>query len=297
MWIKSSGQISEVTYHIATPISSHLLIAGEYIALIDTGVSICKNVLLGELKTLLGDDFGLDCLLLTHSSFDSIGAIPYLKEEFSDLKIYSSKETSDFLKDEDFKKSAYDKNKELEEAFSFESINMEFDSWSEAIKVDEIVGDGDIVDLGAGVEVKVISAPGYSSDLNAYYIPIDSAIAAAEGLGSYGGRDKIYPSFCHSYSYYMKTLEKISALEIRLVSLPHSGVLTGDLAQKFVLDLTPKSEELRFYITSCLEKGELVEEVVKSMLLDWKSSLIYPTGPFEKEQENTIRQIVEAVSK
>jgi glyoxylase-like metal-dependent hydrolase (beta-lactamase superfamily II) len=295
MWIKASGQISEVTYHVATPVSSHLVFAGEFIALVDSGLSGSEDLLSAELATLLGDVGGLDYLFLTHCHFDHIGGIPGLRKQYPEMKVVGSPLTAEMIKNEELRQAAFQRNVECAAAMGKE-IGWEYEEWAAALTIDKIVGDGDVIDLGGDVEVKVVGCPGHSPELNAYYVPFDAALAAGEAIGGYGGRDKYHCCFRSNYTDYLDSLHKLGSLEVRLVGLPHAGVLTGQLAQRFVLESHTQAEAFYAEVKERIGNGELLDEIVELFLPEWQAELVYPEGPFAKEQEESIRDMVKAVA-
>lgn len=295
MWIKESGQISEVTYHIATAVSSHLLFASEKIALVDTGISATSSLLIGELDSLLGSDNILDYILITHSHFDHVGGIPYLRKYAPNIVVVGSPTTAELLENREFCEKLFERNVACAKAMNQEMV-MEFDEWFSAMFIDRIVGDGDVIELGDGVDIKVIGCPGHAIDNIGYYAPSDGVLVAAEAIGAYTGRDKSYCCFRFDYEDYLHSLDKFCNLDIRALSLPHGGVLTGALAQKFVLGARQVAESFCGAVKERIVNGELIDEIVDSLLVEWRIESVCPDGPFELEQEGTLKDMVKLIA-
>lgn len=295
MWIRATSQLSENVYQIVTPASTHCLVSGEKIAIVDTGLAALEQPLLEELAGMLGSDRSLDYVFLTHSHFDHIGAFPILKRFFSNLKLYASSPTAELLKDKNYLQYLYRRNAECATAFDV-TLSLSEQEWISLISVDHVVADGDTIELGDGVIVKVVSCPGHTKEQLAYFVPSDNAIAGGEAFGFYNGRDKNYPAFTSSYKEYIESLDKAARLDVRVLGFPHNGALTGDLAQKYLLTARIEAETFYNSIKERLGNGELVDEIVGSILPDWRAENICPEGPFIKEQEETLKGLISAIA-
>lgn len=295
MWIRATSQLSENIYQIVTPASTHCLMSGEKIAIVDTGLAALEQQLLEELAGMLGDERSLDYVFLTHSHFDHIGAYPVLKRFFSGLKLYVSAQTAEALKDKTYLSFLYRRNLECAEAFD-KKLSLSEKEWCSLITVDHIVADGDTIELGDGVIVKVVSCPGHTREQTAYFVPSDNAIAGGEAFGFYNGRDKSIPTFSSSYKEYLESLDKAARLDVKILGFPHNGALTGDLAQKYLLNARLEADSFYNAIKERLTNGELIEEIVASILPDWRAENICPEGPFAKEQESSLHGLIAAVA-
>jgi len=55
MWVKSQGSISENVVQVTTVFSSHFVICGEEIAIVDTGVAAGEEALVNQLSDVFED--------------------------------------------------------------------------------------------------------------------------------------------------------------------------------------------------------------------------------------------------
>ena len=294
MWVRATAQLSENVYQVTNPISSHMIVCGEQIGIVDSGIAAFGDSLSRQLSELMSDGAALDYIFLTHCHFDHLGGVPALRKAAPKARLVTSSQAAEKLSDGAFLEELYKKNLSIKEAFSDSEVCSE-QEWKSAFTVDRVVNDGDTIEMGGGLIIKVFACPGHTSEQVAYFVPSDGALAGAEAFGAYYGRDKVVPSFGSSFKDYIDSLERVTRLEVKIIGLPHNGALSGDLAQKFLI--TSRLEAERFFtsIKERLTSGELLDEIVLSVLPDWRIDNICPEGPFVAEQEKSLRDLVEAV--
>jgi glyoxylase-like metal-dependent hydrolase (beta-lactamase superfamily II) len=295
MWIKSSGPLTENVYQLTTAVSTHFLIGGECAALIDSGVSATHERLVSELKKYLGDSSELKYVFLTHAHFDHIGGVPFLRQYAPHMQLLASPLTAQLLSDAALLQHFYRRNAEVAAAMQVPFEISEGD-WAQALKVDHVLGDGDVIDLGADVDIKLIGCPGHTEDVVAYYVRSDAALSAAEAVGSYDGRDKLYPCFPWSYHNYVISLDRLAGLEVKVLGLPHAGALTGELPSKYLVEARVAADRFAASVRERIEQGELIDEIFSAQLLEWSSQNICPEGPFVEEQAETLREMIRVVA-
>jgi glyoxylase-like metal-dependent hydrolase (beta-lactamase superfamily II) len=293
MWIKCSGGITESVFQLTTAVSTHFMILGDAIALVDSGISASRERIEQELKTYLGDEASLDFILLTHAHYDHVGGIPYLRQLYPELEVLGSPLTAEILVDDDKVAEFYEQNRICAEAAKLD-MGMEKDDWISSIRIDRIMGDGDAIDLGDDVEVKLIATPGHSDDCVAYFVQPDAALVCGEAGGWYGGRDKVCASFESSYRDYVESLERLSSLEIKALGFPHGGAITGEMVPKYLTSLRQEAEQFRSAVRERISHGEIIEEIVASLLPEWQAQNISPEGPFVSAQEASLAAMVRA---
>lgn len=295
MWIQASTRLSENIVQVTTPVSSHLLVSGAKHLLIDASVDGVSSRLLEEIRSALGEGVALDYICLTHSHFDHVGGLPSLRKQFPDVQVLASALCDAALGDEEVRESLYQSNAEVALALGSGALESKA-GWCSALRVDSVVRDGDTIPLGDGVEVKVLAVPGHTEDGLGFYVRPDCALAAAEAVGGYHGREKLTACFTGSYSKYLASLNKMSALDVRILSFPHAGTLSGALVPPYFVSQRAVSEQYHARIKERLDSGEVVEEVFSSLLPDWKFEGIAPEGPWVKALEQTLRQMIRVVA-
>ena len=134
-----------------------LIIGSEKTALVDCGTAHCAEKMIKNLKREL-DGKKLDYLLLSHSHYDHIGAMPFLKEAWPELKTFGAAYAQKVLSNQ----RAIDTINSLSQdaAKTYEGIT-ELKIPEGGFSVDEVVGDGDKISLGKET-ITVIETKGHT---------------------------------------------------------------------------------------------------------------------------------------
>jgi len=123
-------------------------------------------------------------------------------------------------------------------------LNLDFDRMA----VDEAVGEGDAIDLGEGVEVRIIEMPGHSSCSIAAYVPSLKALFPSDAGGIPGEGEEIFPSGNEDFILYQKSLEKLGPLDVEMVCLARNGAFLGQDARDYISRSAEEAEKMRLEI-------------------------------------------------
>jgi hydroxyacylglutathione hydrolase len=149
------------------------LIHGRKICLIDSGVASSSQIILDHLTQAGRRPKEISLLILTHAHPDHIGAAKVLKS-ISDCAIAAHAAEKAWIEDVD-----------LQEA---ERPVPGFKSLVEgSVPVDLILRDGDVLDLGDGLDMQVIHTPGHSPGSISLWLPRDGALFSADAIPTAGG--------------------------------------------------------------------------------------------------------------
>ncbi|MCY4209151.1 MAG: MBL fold metallo-hydrolase [Roseovarius sp.] len=132
----------------------------EKIALIDSGLLAGLPALeqaFGELGIARGD---LDLLLLTHEHMDHVGNNGWLKAE-TGCRILGHEARADRVADNVLNATAIVHAFPEGEHFDLKSEYLDWMGPTEG-PIDEFIADGDVIDLGGGIELEVVGVPGHS---------------------------------------------------------------------------------------------------------------------------------------
>ena len=114
------------------------------------------------IKRCREQQYKVTALLLTHGHFDHIRAVPGLKAEYPDVKVYAGKEEADVLKNS--------------------HVNMTIDFPPEmSMEADIYVDDGEELDL-IGAKIRCIHVPGHTKGGMCYYFEENKILFSGDTL-------------------------------------------------------------------------------------------------------------------
>ncbi len=130
------------------------------------------------------------------------------------------------------------------------------------VSVDRAAQNGDIIDIGAGVEAQIIEVPGHTRCSIAVYIPAFKMLFPSDAVPVPAGRIRSLhykPSPQYNYRLYRQSMERMMCLDFDIVALEHHGVFTGKLARKVMTEALEYTERMREYVLKLHAETEDVE--------------------------------------
>ncbi|MBW1871789.1 MAG: MBL fold metallo-hydrolase [Deltaproteobacteria bacterium] len=294
MWINQPGQISEHASMLGNMAFPCYLIKGERSALIDAGITSLAPLLRQEFAR---DKLILNYVLVTHSHFDHVGGLGVIRELAPRAIVVGSAKATALLskrKDYDFILSmnrAGEESYQLANLIGQEQIRLQPDD----LRVDRVVGQGDVIDLGQGVSLEVHLTPGHTRCSVSYLLKPDRVLFGGDGLGAYLSADQVGSQFTSSYHKYIDSLRKIQKMDLAAIGLPHQGVLTENDADRHIKTAIRCAEEHFAAISQELADGKSVKEITE-ILFDRHYKGIALMEP-EKAFRINLQAMVNVVSK
>lgn len=234
-----------------------LLIGEEYTALIDCGMAFCAEETIGNVKKAIGDR-PLDYILMTHTHYDHIGALPFFRETWSALRAVTSETGAAVL----LKDTPRRVIRELSTvAMREQNIMTDLVYDDEAFHADIIVKDGDTIPLG-GLTAVVLETPGHTRDSLCYHIPEMDLIILNETPGVLMPDGTLYPCFLTSYTDTINSIEKCKKTGCKNLALPHRGIVSPEDTMNFFDRAIAANAACRDFILSVknLPEEQLLEK-------------------------------------
>lgn len=241
------------------------LLATDEPVLFEAGFHCAGRLYEKDIKNVL-DGRNPKTLFLTHVHWDHCGSTTYLKKIFPGLMAAASRRSADIVKRPNaqvlIKKLNQDVTSLVARVDGVDSsklIKVPF----EPFEIDIILEDGQILDIGNGLTVKVIATPGHTRDMFSYYIPERRILFATESAGVLDQANQLIPEFLVDYDLYMVSLKKLKSLDIDVLCQGHHFVFVGEDVEKFFDRSLKAAKKFQNEVQELLrsEKGS-VERVV-----------------------------------
>ena len=221
------------------------LLKGKEYMIIEGGMSYIVPDLLRQFRERGIEVSRITRLLILHSHFDHCGIAPFFKRKIPGLRIVGSRCSQELYRKEKVIHFIRDRNREMTQSLKMEkeahALNLNFDQMA----VDEAVGEGDSIDLGEGVQVRILAMPGHSSCSIAAYVPSLKALFPSDAGGIPGEGEEIFASGNEDFILYQKSLEKLRPLDVEIVCLARNGAFSGPDARAYLVRSAKAAEEMR----------------------------------------------------
>jgi len=243
----ATGRINDHIHVAGNPFYPGYVIQGrEKSLMVEAGMNLMGPLYIKDVHAILGDSQKLDFLFVTHSHYDHLGAVPYMKRMIPGLGVGAHERVSSLMQ-KDSVIAMMNRLSDVQRGF-FQDITADEDVTITSMKTEYILKEGDEIDLG-GLTCRIYEVPGHTRDSLAFYFPEIRAIFAGEAAGVPESREGngMQVCFLSSYDDYLTSMEKIISLQPRCLCLGHGWVFTDDHATDYLrssLDATPVFRKL-----------------------------------------------------
>jgi glyoxylase-like metal-dependent hydrolase (beta-lactamase superfamily II) len=252
----------------------NLLIGDNYTALFDCGMAHCADRTIQNVKNAL-QGRPLDYLFITHTHYDHIGALPFLRKEWPLLRLVTGQTGAELL----LKATPRRVIREFS-IMAANEHNAPFDTAysDDVFHADIVVKDGDIMPLG-GLSVKTLETPGHTRDSLSFFIPELEILIASETAGFLLPGDSLYPTYLTSYKDTVNSIEKCRAMPYKYLSLPHSGIAAEKDANGFFDKALEAATACRDFILDMNEKKLDKKTMVDMFFQKYGSEKLFSCQP------------------
>ncbi|MCQ2550579.1 MAG: MBL fold metallo-hydrolase [Clostridia bacterium] len=245
--------------------------------LYDTGMAYCHEKLIKNIKEVLGDR-KLDYILLSHSHYDHIGALPYVLKAYPDAVVCGASKVKDVFNSE----GAIDTIIKLGKV-AMVNNKVDVDISSRDFRIDRILEDE--------IEgIKVIHTPGHTDCSLSFYILKDKFLFTSESTGVLVNKDFISTSILKSYDESIKSAKKLKELDVEYLYSPHYGLVPKDF--NYLDKYIEAAGEVRNFILS--RKGMDEEQLIAQYVEEFYHrdyELDHPRAAFELNAKYIIRNM------
>ncbi len=217
---------------IAHGSSEGTLIIGENGAgIFDCGMSFCREETIENVKAAL-EGRPLDYIFATHTHYDHIGALPFFRKEWPQVKLVTTDVGAVVLQKETPRRVIRELSDTAAKDYLDEYNDEHMQYHDDVFCADVIVKEGDIISLGE-LSVEVIETPGHTRDSLCYFVRELGLLVLCETLGVMLDDGNVYPEYLTSCKDSIAAIEKCRKLPYKYLSLPHKGVATAEQAAVF----------------------------------------------------------------
>jgi len=222
----------QITDHV-TLLGSELfnlyLVRGETNAIIEGGVSAVAYPFLNQLNQLEVSPESISHLVILHSHFDHIMVFPLLISRYPWMKVVSSVLNRATFSNERIIGKIFDSDRTMSLTLMDNGLISEAPTITPLapFPLDIALEEGSILDLGKGVTIRFIEAPGHAPDCLCAYLEKNETLFCSDAAGFYTPPDFFRPNYWFNLHEAEKSLDKMKAIDPRILCRGHYGAITG----------------------------------------------------------------------
>jgi 2-aminobenzoylacetyl-CoA thioesterase len=282
MLIQEAGFVADNVLLLGSRDSCTYLVMGDAYALVGGGVSWEVARLEAQLDRFQVDRDRIRYVVVSHAHYDHCSAVPYLMQRHPHLRVVASDYGAHILNKPQAVELMRNVNRQTLDALHrphrHNGISLDFKPVPVAVKV----GDGDRVDLGGGLTLEFYLTPGHSRCSLSTYVPERKALFAAEAVPyPESSQGKLIVTATHDYDDYIRSLEKLQTLEIRLVGYEHGGALTGKAAASIIFRGLSATRRQRQRIIKRYNELQDLDRLVQETAESYHSLQLFRSIPFD----------------
>lgn len=270
-----------------------LLIAGsEKTALIDCGMAYCGDKLADNIKKELGER-PLDYVILTHTHYDHIGGLPYLRAVWPGLVSFGARYGKRVLE----KESALEQIRLLSEAGwkKFSENRTKPGVLMDGLRIDRVIREGDVISLGDR-EIHVYETPGHTNCSLTLLLEPGKILFPSESSGVYTDEGAMLTGMLKSCRESIVSIGKCRKIEADQIISPHYG-LVPEYDREAYWDLAMAiNNKTRDFILKKFREGLSHDEILKAYTKTFYVGVLSEDQPKEAFLTNAgsrIKNIIE----
>ncbi len=256
------------------------LIAGrEGAAVVDAGMIFCGAQVVRNIKAVLGAQ-PLDFVLVSHTHYDHVGGIPILRRAWPELTVIGEAHGKRTLQKSSAQRLIRELSQTAADMFGGEMPDYDVSEMT----IDEVVRDGDIIDLG-NVQIEIVKTPGHTKCSLSFFLRNESILFTSETTGV-PDENGVEPSYLTGFKDTLDSIKRCRDLHPKCIITPHYGLVSGEFAKNY-WDMAQKSMiSSRDFILRLHREGYDKQDIIKRYAKKFRSEQSLSQQPIEAFEMN-----------
>lgn len=240
-----------------------LITGSEKTALHDCGMACFSEELTENIKKVLGQR-PLDYVILSHTHYDHMGALPYVIREWPDVTVCGNAKAAEVFGRPGALAMIESMGRTAAENYGRDPGKVTV----EGLRIDRVVENADIIDLGEE-KIAVFETGGHTDCSVSYFLQPEGILLASESTGIIGeGEGKVRTSILKSFDESLESSCLMKLLPYRHILIPHFGILPSEYNGRYFDMYAEAAEKEKTFIETLINKGlsacEIFEEHKKT---------------------------------
>lgn len=236
-------------------------------------------------------------LVVTHAHPDHVMAIPVYRKMNKDIKVLASEASAGALGSEQAITFFCGVDEALTDSLGkIGAIKEEHtpEPLSEMkITVDEIIKEGDTIDVGGQASFSVIETPGHSYCSLSFYEASRKVLIISDATGYYMPELKYWwPNYFADYGKYISSMERLAKYDTEVLCLSHNGVIQGaEEIRNYFADAIADTKEYHQRIIDEIKAGKDFRQLAGELGSEvYEKTQLLPLDFFQKNSGMLIKR-------
>ena len=267
-----------------------LILGSEKTALYDCGMACFADNLIENLKTVLNaEGKTLDYILLSHTHYDHIGALPYVLQVWPEAQVCGLQKAKEVFAHLNARATMERLGNNAKALYGVEGIKIT----AAGMRVDRVLADGDRISLGAET-ITAYETKGHTDCSASYLLSPEKILFTSESTGMQVTSMLVQTSPLKSYDDCFASAARLKTFDVNDLILPHYGRLPSFRNQTYFDDFIKEAELEQHMLEEAIRQGLSDDELLQLHMRRYWSEKRNKAQPFAAYALNTqiiIRQL------
>ena len=267
-----------------------LILGSEKTALYDCGMACFADNLIENLKTVLNaEGKTLDYILLSHTHYDHIGALPYVLQVWPEAQVCGLQKAKEVFAHPNARATMERLGNNAKALYGVEGIEIT----AAGMRVDRVLADGDRISLGAE-NITAYETKGHTDCSASYLLSPEKILFTSESTGMQVTSMLVQTSPLKSYDDCFASAARLKTFDVNDLILPHYGRLPSFRNQTYFDDFIKEAELEQHMLEEAIRQGLSDDELLQLHMRRYWSEKRNKAQPFAAYALNTqiiIRQL------
>lgn len=232
-----------------------LIIGSEKTALHDCGMACFSHELIANIENAL-QGRPLDYVLLSHTHYDHMGALPDVIKRWPDVKVCGNAKAFQVFNRQGAIDMIVSMGRSAAELYGKDPDEVSADG----LRIDVVLENADVIDLGHE-KIVAFETKGHTDCSVSYFMQPEGILFASESTGIVGMDGQVRTSILKSFDQSLESATFLKLLPFQYLLVPHYGILDRRYNDSYFDEYIEAAEKEKDFINSLIDKGLSQEEI------------------------------------
>ncbi len=259
-----------------------LIIGKEKTVLHDCGMACFHKGLLKNIEDAL-DGRTLDYVILSHTHYDHMGALPYIIEKFPEVKVCGGAKTAQVFTRQGAINTIVSMGKSAAEFYGCDPDEVH----ANGLRVDIVLDDCDVLEIGGDEKILALETKGHTDCSMTYCLQPYGIIFTSESTGVLESENVMHTSVLKSFDDCLEAAKVLKMTPYKHIIVPHYGLCPKEKVETFFDWFIEEAIKEKTIIEDCIAKGMTAEEIFEEHKKVYWNEVRAVNHPYRAYKMNT----------